>query len=241
MNFYSQNGQDKFIASLFRNKKGGVFVDIGAYDGLNLSNTIYFEKYLNWTGICIEPNPEVFKELKNNRNCNCLNYCVNDKKGVFKFLSVSGYGVMLSGLMDCFDKRHLERIDKIIIEHGGEKSIINIPAFPLKDIFQQYSIIEIDYCNIDVEGGEINVLNSIDFSKVKIKVFTIENNYRTKTIRNFLSAKGYNLISRLGADEVYEHQSKRYGLMLQWRISKIKNYIILLWRSAKRKIINPPK
>jgi|SRR6185312_11485084 len=237
MKFSSQDGQDKFVANLFKNKRKGVFIDIGAYDGIYYSNTAYFEKYLEWDGICVEPNPRVFKQLNDNRKCICINCCVNEKKEILKFLSVSGYGEMLSGLMDFFGEKQLDRIDETIKEHGGNKIVIEIPGFPVKDILEQQSITSVDYCNIDVEGGEMSVLNSIDFSKVKIKVFTIENNYKTKMIRNFLYPLGYKLIGKLGADEVYEYHSRRYDLMIEWRINKIKNYFSLLSKSMKRKIL----
>jgi hypothetical protein len=72
MKFYSQNNQDKIINHLLK-KKNGVFLDIGANDGITISNTYYFEKKLNWTGLCIEPIGEVFNILSTNRNCLCLN------------------------------------------------------------------------------------------------------------------------------------------------------------------------
>ena len=235
MKSFSQDGQDKFIADLFKNKPNGIFVDVGAYDGIFFSNTAYFEKELGWTGFCIEPNPAVFKQLEKNRKCVCLNYCISDKMEELQFLSVSGYGEMLSGLINFFDENHYNRIETIIKEHGGSKTIIDIPSMPLKDIFAQHSITEIDYCNIDVEGGEMAVLNSLDFSKVCIKVFTIENNNRTNRVRDFLGPKGYKLIGKLGADEVYELNSKRYDLMLQWRLDRVRNYLKLLERSISKK------
>jgi FkbM family methyltransferase len=238
MQFYSQDEQDKFVAQLFKNKKEGFFIDIGAYDGINISNTLYFEKELSWKGICIEPNPIVFENLKINRQCVCLNCCVSDKKGYFKFLSVSGWGIMLSGLLDFFDERHLQRIDRTIKEHGGSKEIINVSAMPLKDVFSEYSIKLVDYCTIDVEGGEISVLQSIDFSKVTIKVLTIENNNRTKDVRIFLQPLGYKLIAKLGGDEVYELNSYRYDLMLKWRLDKKINSIRLMWKGLKRRYVN---
>ena len=59
--------------------------------------------------------------------------------------------------------KHLERIDETIKDYGGKKEIVDIEALPLSDIFENYGLKSIDYCNIDVEGGEISVLNSIDF------------------------------------------------------------------------------
>lgn len=236
MDFFSQDGQDKFIANLFNNKSEGYFLDIGAYDGIDFSNTLYLEKKLAWKGICIEPNPVVFEQLKVNRNCICLNCCVGNANGIFKFLSVSGYGIMLSGLMDMFDQKHLLRIDQGIKEHGGSKEILDVPVLPLKNIFETYIITTIDYCNIDVEGGEMSVLKSIDFSKVRIKVFTIENNYGSKHVRRFLKPLGYKLIATLGADEVYELHSKRYDLMLKLKVKKLRNYISHVKQSILKKI-----
>jgi FkbM family methyltransferase len=235
MQFYSQDGQDEFIVRLFKNKKEGVFLDIGAYDGLNYSNSLYMEKELSWKGICIEPNPIVFKQLEVNRNCICLNCGVGETKGSFQFLSVSGYGSMLSGFIDMFDEKHLARIDQGINEYGGTKEIINLYVLPLSNIFEEHGIVSIDYCNIDVEGGEMGVLKSIDFSKVKIKVFTIENNYGTKQIGKYLKKYGYRLIAKLGADEVFEQNSKRYLLMTKWRIKKVKNFVYSMWQNIKKK------
>lgn len=50
--YFSQFEQDKFLnEKFFKNKKNGVFIDIGAHNGINLSNTYFFEKKLNWRGI----------------------------------------------------------------------------------------------------------------------------------------------------------------------------------------------
>lgn len=221
MTFYSQDGQDKYIADLLQNKREGVFVDIGAYDGVTFSNTLVFEKELGWTGICVEPNPVAFEKLAEERNCICLNYCINDKEGTFKFLAVKGWGVMLSGLLDFFDQKHLDRIDRTIEEHGGSKSVIEIPALPMHEILRRNSIKHVDYCNIDVEGGEMSVLKSIDFSAVTIKLFTIENNYSTTVVSDFLKSHGYSLIGKVGADDVFELHSKRYMQILKLQLKAI--------------------
>lgn len=225
MEYFSQDGQDKFIVNLFRRKHGGIFLDIGAYDGLNFSNSIYLEKELFWKGLCIEPNPIIFDQLKKNRSCICLNCCIGEVKGTFSFLSISGHATMLSGLIEMFDKKHLNRIDSEILNFGGEKKLIDVDVLPLREILEDNDFKTIDYCNIDVEGGEMSVLRSIDFSKISIKVFTIENNYGSKEIRNFLRPLGYSLITKLGADEVYEFNSKSYAIMLSFKVKRLKFYL----------------
>lgn len=225
MKYFSQDGQDRFVADLLNHKKNGVFIDIGAFDGIDFSNSYFFEKGLSWSGICIEPNITIFKKLQTNRNCICLNCCVGEATGVNQFLSVTGYAVMLSGLLSMFDRRHLERIDEAIKVHGGTKEILDIPVLPLETILENHKIEIVDYCNIDVEGGELGVLKSINFSKVKIKLFSIENNYGEKEVQQFLKLHGYRLIAKLGADEFYELNSKRYLLMLKLEFRKFKNYL----------------
>ena len=44
--------------------KNGYFIDIGALDGVTMSNTYLLETRYDWTGICVETNPDYFMELK---------------------------------------------------------------------------------------------------------------------------------------------------------------------------------
>lgn len=236
MKYYSQNGQDELIIKLFKHKENGFFLDIGAYDGIYFSNSLALEESLGWRGVCIEPNPLVFEKLKNNRKCTCLNFCISDKLAQLDFMAVSGWGEMLSGLTGFFDERHFERIDQIIEEHGGGKQVIKVEAFSLRDIIEKYAPVRIDYCNIDVEGGELSVLKSIDFSKVEIKVFTIENNYGSKDVWKYLKSHGYQLIATVGEDEVYELQSKRFLLLAGMKFKRIKKYLGLIKRNLKQRI-----
>ena len=85
--FYSQAGQDKWVVEKTNSKNNGYFLDIGAYDGINYSNTLYFEKYLGWNGICIEPDLKTYGYLIKNRSCICENIAVNNFKGKVPFIS----------------------------------------------------------------------------------------------------------------------------------------------------------
>src|SRR2546426_6776147 len=87
--YYSQHSQDRFIDNfLLYGKREGVFVDVGAYDGVALSNTYYFEKELGWTGICIEPNPIAYESLVKNRKCLSLNCGVGGREALLEFLKL---------------------------------------------------------------------------------------------------------------------------------------------------------
>ena len=61
----------------------GFFIEAGASGGEVLSNTLYFEKKFNWTGLLVEPNPYWWKELKSkNRNAWILPHCLSTDKKV---------------------------------------------------------------------------------------------------------------------------------------------------------------
>ena len=73
--FFSQAGQDKLIfEKFFKNKMDGYFVDLGAYDGVEGSNTYFFEKFFRWKGVLVEPSKNQYLKLTENRNNNCINY-----------------------------------------------------------------------------------------------------------------------------------------------------------------------
>jgi len=220
MRYYSQYGQDEFLNKrIFHSKENGFFVDVGAHDGLSFSNTAFFEKHLNWNGICIEPNPEIYQKLCENRKSRNLNLCISNQSGKdIEFLQISGHGQMLSGIYSNYDKQHIEKIDKIIEVEGGKKKIIKVKTMKLASILDSVGH-EIDYCSIDVEGSELNILESINFKKSRINVFSIENNYRDLEIYKFMTKNNYRLLYRINCDEIYEYKSRRYYLMFEYFVS----------------------
>jgi FkbM family methyltransferase len=197
--------QDKYLNErYFKDKRKGVFVDIGAHDGISYSNTYFFEKELGWSGICIEPLPSVFELLKKNRNCVCINACISQSKGIVDFIEVKGSAEMLSGMVSTYHPKHLERLKEEIQRDGGSYSVIRVQSDPLGDILDKYHIENIDYLSLDTEGGEFDILNSIDFTKCMIQAISVENNYGDVRIKALLGSKGFYLVDVLSNfDEIY--------------------------------------
>lgn len=203
--YFSQSGQDKYvIEQIFKFKKNGTFVDIGAHDGISYSNTYYLEKELGWTGLCIEPQDENFEKLIKNRRCVSIKGCIFNETGEKNFLKVSGPSEMLSGLLDTYDYRHLERVDLEISQLGGSREVIKIKTYNLNDLCNKNNIKHIDFLSIDTEGSEEAIIKSIDFSKINIDVIAVENNYNSDLILQYLNKKNYNLVCRIGGDEIYK-------------------------------------
>ena len=138
--FFSQNGQDEFVAQWFNNKHGGIFVDIGASDGITINNSYYFEKELGWQGICVEPRPSSFAKLVKNRRCFCVNACIAQEEGSRDFCEIEGYAGDLSGLISSYHPSHVDRIESEIKKFGGYKKIYKVECLPLAKLFGKYRI-----------------------------------------------------------------------------------------------------
>jgi FkbM family methyltransferase len=203
--YFSQYGQDRYLdKNVFKGRKGGVFVDVGANDGITYSNTYFMEKYRGWTGICIEPHPTAFLKLVQNRSCDSLNIGISSKEAELEFLKVDGYAEMLSGLKSNYDAAHLNRIEEEILVNGGTKETILVACKRLEKILLQKKIQEVDYCSIDIEGGELEVLESLDLKAKQIKVFSIENNYFEDRLKKYMADYKYKLIKKIKCDEIYQ-------------------------------------
>ena len=177
--FYSQDNQDRYLEFfVFKGFKNGVYVDVGAHDGVSLNNTLYFEKNNNWTGINIEPIKTVFDKLVINRPNNInLNYAVCNYNGETEFVCNTGHTEMISGIKDTFDIRHWQRLENENRQMGSITEIINVNTKKLETICDENNITHIHYLSIDVEGAEFEVIKSINFDKVFIDVIGFENNY----------------------------------------------------------------
>ena len=203
MEFYSQYGQDKFLfENFFKEKNNGFYLDIGAHDGITLSNTYFFEK-LGWDGVCIEPIPDVFTKLKSNRNCKLFNCVLSNKKGTENFLVLEGYTEMLSGILENYDPAHLIRIDNELRMMGGSKKVITSESLTFDDL-QLPNII--DFVSLDVEGSEMKILETIDFNKYHINIISIEVNHGADEITNFIESKNFEKIGSLGCDFIFKNK-----------------------------------
>ena len=196
-------GQDVFVAGLLSFKKNGVFVDIGANDGVTISNTWYFEKELGWDGIAIEPIPQIYQQLKHNRKCKLFEGCITPKSGIQKFVELSGATNMLSTLEQNISGLASRRISKNIARQNTTKKSIDVVCTTLANLLEEHGIEEIDFLSIDTEGGELEIIKSINFEQFPVKVISVENNLFTNNIKNYLENEGFVYLGTFKIDEIY--------------------------------------
>lgn len=207
--YFSQGGQDKFAnETIFKSKRNGVFFDIGAHDGVSYSNTYYFEKELGWTGVCVEPQKNIFEQLRKNRKCACLHGCVFDRNAKVQFLQVNGPSEMLSGILETCDPRHIDRAHQEVAQLGGSLQVLDIPAYTFTQICEMNKITHVDFLSIDTEGSEERIIKAIDFNKVSVDVITVEDNFRDHRCETHLRANGFERVATIGPDDVYKRTQR---------------------------------
>jgi FkbM family methyltransferase len=205
--YYGQNNQDKYCYENFlKDKRNGVFLDIGASDGVRFSNTYFFEKEMGYSGLCIEPRKSDFDKLRKTRSCFCENVAIDIKEqDNIPFMELKGYGSGLSGLVHRYDPRHLNRIKYEVKNplHKGT-NIIKVKTRRLETLLDEYNLHDIDLCSLDVEGAELTILKSINWMKTHIKVLIVENNYSDPEMRKYLESVGFTYVTNIkNQDEIY--------------------------------------
>lgn len=202
---FAQYGQDRYVVEeLLGGKKGGTFIEIGAYDGLTLSNTWLLERDYGWRGVCIEAMPETFAALKRNRACVCVHAAAAATSGgKVVFHALSGNSAMLSGRLDTQSAVHKRRIAGDLARHGNSARTVEVPTMKAADLLRHHGMTEVDYASVDVEGGELECLKGLLESGIVVHIIGIENNYGERPAHRLLKQHGYLRIRRLGSDDFY--------------------------------------
>ncbi len=188
---YSMFGEDLVISKIFKNKKKGIYVDVGCYHPIEGSNTyLLFKK--GWNGINIDLNKTSIDLFDKARSGDLnLNLAISNKSKKIKYYFRKKIN-MLNTINQNFAKNYFLK--------GFKTSYIQSQT--LNFILKKFKYSQkIDFLNLDIEGNEINALKSLNFKKYEPKVICVEihktsGRNRKSQIENnplykFLKKKGY--------------------------------------------------
>lgn len=146
MNHYSQGNEQEFILEFFKGKTDGFFLDVGAGDGWNDSNTRALWD-LGWSGMLIEANYKAFKQLMevygSGERAILLYAAVNTVNGLVRFWEHSESG------WSSLDPKYY-----------GEKKEYQ-PRWVQGLRLDALNIGSVDFLTIDVEGLEADILATL--------------------------------------------------------------------------------
>lgn len=189
---YSQCGEDLIVKFIFDNI--GIphpsYIDIGAHHPNYINNTaIFYNKSV--LGINIEPDPTLFKHfLKRRKNDININAGIGAKEELLDFY------IMSTATLNSFSK---DAAEDSIKEGYKIKAVKKIQVYPLKKIINQYANGKFpDFLNLDVEGLDMDILQSINYQNaplvICVETISFSNSgkgVKDNTIINFLESKGY--------------------------------------------------
>ena len=165
---YSQEGEDMILRRIFEDQNNGFYVDVGAHHPRRYSNTYFFYK-LGWSGINIEPNPDVLKA-----------FCEDRPRDINLQLGVSDATSSLKYYY--FDEPALNTFDESVVKSRYANTLYKVVKTEdvfvdrLENILKKHLPAgkEIDFLSIDVEGYDLAVLHSNDWTVFRPKCVLAE-------------------------------------------------------------------
>lgn len=179
----AQFGQDVWILGVFGSKHSGFFVEIGANNGFDLSNTLLLEK-LGWDGILVEANPTITFGA---RKAKFVRRAVTGKTGDIVLLDVTKESM--------FSK--LSEVPVSMPQHSEVVERFMIQTISLQDLLKEFHAPQvIEYISIDIEGGELDLLQNFDFSSFNVLAWSIEtiSAESLNSISGLMSGNGYKMV-----------------------------------------------
>ena len=160
------------------------FVEIGAADGIENSNSLYLEEGLGWSGLLVEPNPLYRSRLMKNRPKSKVDFrAAADCNGVADFVLAEQFSSFATHAGS----------DLHSAKRRGPK--VQVETVPTEKLFQDNDVPSfVDFLSIDTEGSELQILKSIDFETRKFGMIAVEHNFveqRRAEIHEHLVSKGY--------------------------------------------------
>lgn len=179
----------------------GVFIDVGAFEPIRISNSYHFEKN-GWDVYCFEANPDSIPYLTEYRN-HVYNYAIYDEDKEFVNFNIvesngwtAGFSAIeldegISNYFPCSNK-------KIKVARVPQRCLTSILTSELS------TVDKIDILKIDIEGGELKCLKGLNLEKYRPKIILLENICKNVEINDYLSSKGYILDKEIQYNQFYK-------------------------------------
>lgn len=199
--YFGLNNLDEKLEK-YLNFDNGYFVELGANNGVNQSNTLYYEKYKGWKGVLVEPTLHNYLMCRQNRSsknkffCNaCTSFAYKNKFVEIIYSNLMSIPVGLES--DIPDPVSHAKEGKQFLQGFEENISFGALATTLNQILVEASAPAlIDFLSLDVEGAEIEVLKGLNHTQFKFKYICVENR-SFDTLNEYMTNIGYVFVEKL--------------------------------------------
>ncbi len=225
---FKPESEAALVREFFRDRPHGFFVEVGANDPKKDSQSFHLEE-AGWTGILIEPLPELAAELRRQRTARVFEVACSspDRAGRTMRLHVAGP-------FSSFDP-------ELAVTGMRADRVIDVPVRTLDDVLNEgHASAPIDLMSVDVEGHELEVLSGFDFARWKPRLILLEDHVGNLDKHRFMTSAGYALMRRTGLNGWYvpRGEAPPMDLLGRWQIFR-KYYLALpfrIFRDARRRL-----
>jgi FkbM family methyltransferase len=224
---FPDTAENALKEEFFGHARTGFFVDVGANDPKDMSQTWHLER-LGWDGVLIEPQPALAQKLKEQRQARVFACACSSPANAGKMLRLHPAGIHSSLNPDFF------------VAGMRKEDVIEVPARALDDILEEAKApTPIDLLSIDVENHEIEVLSGLTLTRWQPRLILIEDLALNLKLHRLLTSRGYKWVRRTGLNGWYvpADSPMTVGLFGQWQFLR-KHYLGVPFRhlrEAKRK------
>ena len=170
---------------------GGFFVEAGANDGFEQSNTYHLERFRGWRGLLVEPIPELYREAVAERPASTVVNCALVPFDHPETTVEMRYGNLMSTVVGAHGSDADERayVAPAFLLGLERERKVRVPARPLSAVLDEIDAPEIDFMSLDVEGFEAQVLRGLDLTRHAPRFLLVELNERREDIEAILGER----------------------------------------------------
>lgn len=184
---YSEREEEWLIRDFFQDRRGGVFVDVGANHFKSASKTYYLEKELGWSGLAIEPQREFGEEYEKYRpRTTFLPFFVSDRSNDTAQLYI-------------LDRKHQVASSNaaFVRQFGTPKEVREVPTITLDDLLEAEQVTTFDLLTMDIELHEPQALRGLDIRRFRPALVCIEGLLPVRQqILDYFAAHDYVLVGK---------------------------------------------
>jgi FkbM family methyltransferase len=223
--FRGQHWEDLYVFQhLLHGVGNGFFIELGALDGYGFSVTYYYEIFQKWKGLLIEASPQNHqlhasrsRKMKpwQRRTVPYVKAAVCGEPTSLTYVSKSGTG---AGILEFMAKDQQDRnlrmcsnrtLDENTVLGQNDCVLTPINCVHLGRLLNERGVEKIDLFVLDVEGAELEVLNTVDLKKTPVRYFLIELDgtatNKDAAVRCILRRNGYEPLGRLDLNELWHN------------------------------------